>query len=173
MSRSMTTAVNAMLTRVFRAIGSTALVRMARGTVTVLMLPALLFGSFASGGLLIHDHHEHDTHIHRLAESKTGGDKLGFGQIEERHDHDGLPSVPWDEDTSQVLILHDLVRLARSLSISSFAQQLTPKISATVALTAGTTGDRFVPTHSDALAGNVCADSTTTAILLTNHALLL
>jgi len=168
-------AVNAILTRFRSAIASVAFGRAVRAAMVVWMLPVLLFGPLVSGGVVIHDHHECDTHIHRLADNKPGGEKLGFEQDEEHHDHDRLPADPWDEETAQVLILHDLARITLSASsISSFARQIAPKIPVTVGLVAvGATGDRFVHARSVHAEGMVRADSATAAILLTNHALLL
>lgn len=166
--------VDAILTPIRSAAASATVTRLMRGVIVASMLPVLLFGSLISGGVLIHDHQEYDTHLHRLAYSSPGSDKLIPEQGKGHHEHEEFPFEPRQEDSSQVLILQDLPQFALKITDASFLiQPVVSKITLPPPPIVTTTGNPFAFRQSESTIGKVRAHSTTAAILLTNHALLI
>ena len=82
--------------------------RVDRLLVTLAVAPALVLSPLTAQALLIHDHHGHDTHGHTVTLHDLDDLRENSEHQHEKHDHDGLPVDPAEDEGTPILIVLDL-----------------------------------------------------------------
>ena len=140
-------------------------------------LPALVLSPLTVRGLLIHDHHGHDTHVHTVRLGDLDDFRENSEHRHEKHDHDGAPVDPTEYKGPPILIIMGLSKaLPGARSVSPGASVATSIGAARRHLTIDTgvvEDSRAHVENQRTLADIPRARSLVAGILLSNHALLL
>ncbi|MCH8217757.1 MAG: hypothetical protein IH892_13410 [Planctomycetes bacterium] len=145
--------------------------RFGRRLVAYAVVSMLLVGSFTAQAILIHDHHGHETHVHRAMVHDLDEWRENSEHHHAEHEHDDRPADPTqDEDPSIVIVLDLPVALPRVQGVSSgvAVSNIAPALTV-LATDASATSDGRPPTGIQ----TSCARSLVADILLAGHALLL
>ena len=144
---------------------------------TLSVLPALVLSPLTAQALLIHDHHGHDTHGHTVTLCDLHDVRENSEHQHEKHDHEGQPVDPAEDDDKSILIVLDIPEaLPGSRTFSAGATVATGIGAAlrTLAINNCLKEDGRPPVESQQTLANIPrARSLVTGILLTSHALLL
>ena len=126
---------------------------------------------------MIHDHHGHDTNGHTITIYDLDDVRENSEHRHGKHDHDGLPVDPTDDEGTPILIVLDLPEVLPGARTSSAGAAVATGIGAalrTLAINRLLVEDGRPPVESQQTLANIPrARSLVTGILLTNHALLL
>ncbi len=151
--------------------------RRGRPLAALLVLPAIVLSPLTTRALLIHDHHGHDTHGHTVTLSDLNDLRENTEHHHEKHDHDGLPVEPAEDEGTPILIVLDLPEALLGARTFSDGAAVAAGIGAALRTLAI---NSCVTVHARPSLGSQQtlvtiprARSLVTCILLTSHALLL
>ncbi len=148
-----------------------------RWLVTCAVVPALLVNSLTTRAILIHNHHGHEMHGPTMTLCDLDDLRENSEHQHDKHDHDGLPVDPAENEGTPILIVLDLPEALPGARTFSAGAAVTAGIGAarrTLAINSYVVEDGRAPVESQqTLASIPRARSLVTGILLTNHALLL
>ena len=144
---------------------------------TLVVLPALVMSPLTAQALLIHDHHGHDTHGHTVTLCDLDDLRENSEHQHEKHDHDGLPVDPTEDEGTSILIVLNLPEALPGTRTSSAGTAVATGIGTplrTLAINTCMVEDGQPPLENPrTLAQIPRAHGLVTGILLTSHALLL
>ena len=145
--------------------------------VTLIVLPALVLSPLTAQALLIHDHHGHDTHGHTVTLCDLDDFRESSEHQHQKHDHDGLPVDPAEDEDASILIVLDIPEAlpgARTFSADAAVAAGIGAALRTLTINSCMVDDGRPPVESQQTSANIPrAHGLITSILLTNHALLL
>ena len=140
-------------------------------------LPALVLSPFTVQALLIHDHHGHDTHVHTVGIGDLEALRENSEHRHEKHDHDGLPVDPVEDESTPILIMLGLPEAlpgGRTVSADAAVATSIGAAHRNLAINSCVVEDSGAHVENQrTLADIPRARSLVAGILLSNHALLL
>lgn len=140
-------------------------------------LPALVLSPLTVRGLLIHDHHGHDTHVHTVRLCDLDDLRENSEHRHQEHDHDGLPVDPTEGESTPILIMLGLAEAlpgARTVSAGAAVATSIGAARRNLAIDSCVVEDSGAHVENQrTLAGIPRARSLVVGILQSNHALLL
>ena len=151
--------------------------RFGRLLATLVILPALVMSPLTAQAILIHDHHGHDTHGHTVTLYDLDDLRENLEHQHEKHEHDGLPVDPPEDEGTPILIVRSLSEALRGARTTSAGTAVAAGIGTalrTLAVNSCVVDDGRPPGESQQTSANIPrAPSLIRGILLTSHALLL
>ncbi len=153
--------------------------RVVRSVVAFAAAPVLALSPLCAETILIHDHHGHDVHSHKLVLSELDDWLNNPEHRHEEHEHDDQSPDPPADDGGMIVIVLDLPEAlpgVRGMSTSTVVVTgfgPSPSPFAVIPTYVGTANGPPRYTRASSFAPRLRADSTVVGILLSNHALLL
>ncbi len=148
-----------------------------RPLAVLVVLPGLVLSPLTARAILIHDHHGYDTHGHTVTLCDLDDLRENSEHQHEKHEHDGLPVDPAEDEGTPILIVLDIPEALPGARTFWTGGAVAAGIGAalrTLPIHSCVVDDGRPPVESQqTLAKIPRAHGLVRGILLTNHALLL